>query len=283
MQLVQINNSWIDRGRTFIENKDWSINRIPVCEIDDIYSLSKIIGHLKYKNQNIGRILYRGQRSLYSGFRPSAYRFLSTEDQFQSVDAALSIKLDKFRNHQRIESFFHAIENHGNNANILYEAVLQHYGEDTRFIDVVDNHWTALWFASHRCSNGIYEKSTEPYSYILLLAVDGENQKGISISKECISIDIRQACPSTVLRPHMQHGLLCAYTDEYGNFLHDYQQYVVAILKIKTETCLLWLDSGMLITQDALFPDKSVDEALRSFHEVWNDFLDEEGFSLTIK
>ena len=36
------------------------------------------------------------------------------------------------------------------NPRLVAEAMLQHYGYSTHFIDLVDNHWIALWFGLNK-------------------------------------------------------------------------------------------------------------------------------------
>lgn len=86
------------------------------------------------------------------------------------------------------------------------EALLQHYGYSTHFIDVVDNHWIALWFGlnkiqeiKNRSSYYLYtrrtvnpidvcssENDTDIYQYMLLIAADNKIapiERGIYVGK----------------------------------------------------------------------------------------------------
>ena len=85
------------------------------------------------------RIFYRGQTTLYGKsydeMKPSAYRGLDrSKDVEDCIDSVL--KLPPF---DGLEISREAIE-----------GMIQQYGGVSRWIDVVDNIWIALWFACHR-------------------------------------------------------------------------------------------------------------------------------------
>lgn len=98
------------------------------------------------------------------------------------------------------------------NPALIVEALLQHYGYSTHFVDLVDNHWIALWFGLNqfetiKClSEYCYYKQrnvnpielvasetpdTMIYQYMLLVAVDNNAapvERGIYVGNEIITI-----------------------------------------------------------------------------------------------
>ena len=131
----------------------------------------------------------------------------------------------------------------GEQSEIRLESTLQHYGIPTHYVDLVDNHWVALWFGANQYKAymngtlGRYEKRSADigdvfqkrielseddfkrylvnvkdciYQYLLLIFVSKpkENpESGVSINEDnTILVDLRNALPSTFLRPHAQHG-----------------------------------------------------------------------------
>lgn len=169
---------------------------------------------------------------------------------------------------------------------IKIEGMLQHYGVPTRFIDVVDNHWIALWMGLYKIQTlkrinqyYHYQKRELPlsemlcgsktsadmlYQYILLIAIPDErvnNRDGIEIMDNVITVDLRKALPSMFLRPHAQHGLVLRNRGKDGNNVtfYDVSNRVIGILKIRIDRTDEWLGNGQLLTQENLFPSPGYD------------------------
>ena len=164
----------------------------------------------------------------------------------------------------------------------VIEGVLQHYGISTRFIDIVDNHWVALWMGLNRIEknkqiNTYYHYSEryiplahdtlekqDYYQYILLIAVPFSTKPikmGISESNEYIMVDLRQALPSVFLRPHAQHGLIVRkkVAPPCTPESYDMAPNVIGIIKIRIDRVKEWIGTGELLTQDNLFPSPAFD------------------------
>lgn len=283
-----------DSTRRFVRNISIDSQSIPVWEVWDIYGFVKLLGHAKFINNKYGGILFRGQTKIYPTFRPSAYRRLNNKGANQHLEKMIDILVkDAGRDENSnctIASFTNTKEREA------FEAILQHYGFRTRMIDVVDNQWVALWFASHHrmtdnelCPNykackECYESeryidSTEEFSYVYLLAIpEIESRtkacKGIEKDERHCLVDIRKACPSTILRPHMQHGLVVGYYDEKRNFSENYAQQLVGIVRIKTQTCLEWLNGDRTLNARTLFPCPNFDEMYKMILETRKDLFE---------
>ncbi len=197
---------------------------------------------------------------------------------------------------KELNELLQAIENEKNLANEMklnfepecrfkLEGTLQHYGIPTHFIDVVDNHWIALWMGLYEVERSLrileyyhYKKRELPfgrynidfkddqlYQYILLLAIpfsdEAIQKEGISVNSEFITVDLRTALPSTFLRPHAQHGLVVRKRGSDGNQIsyYDLSSQVVGILRVRIDHADQWLGNGSLLTPENLFPAPGVD------------------------
>ncbi|GAA2074685.1 FRG domain-containing protein [Aeromicrobium tamlense] len=178
----------------------------------------------------------------------------------------------------------------GSTFRAVVEPLLQHYGIRTRWLDVVDNIWIALWFACHteetagvrhafharrspdaeRAAKGPSEdRGTDfptPMAYVAVLdtgRLRPTNIPGYSIGEESRIVDLRYAVPSVYLRPHAQHGLLVApaklLPGDDGALTHR----VVAYIEIPLMDALDWLGSGVMTSPFVLFPPAVSDHGYR--------------------
>lgn len=188
------------------------------------------------------------------------------------------------------------------------EGILQHYGIPTRFVDVVDNHWIALWMGLNRAEklkqrSSYYhyrertiplleiankEKATEDelFQYVLLLAIPFPETRilaGIQSSHDYIEVDLRQALPSTFLRPHAQHGIVLRrkvhQPQSRGANAYDIAPTVVGIIKIRIDRVHDWMGTGELLTQSNLFPPPAYDYGYDILLER-SDLFKDSGFSI---
>lgn len=187
------------------------------------------------------------------------------------------------------------------------EALLQHYVGSTRFIDVVDNHWIALWMGSQKfrmhgkgnkyceCDmrqiplGDVYEQmlvsgksniKNDIYVYVLLIAMphaDSRPKFGITETSNYVEVDLRKALPSIYLRPHAQHALVIRKRDKQNvkqeaNY-YDISNQVVGILRIRVDRARLWLGQGLLMTKENIFPSPSIDQGYNTLlmrNEIFN-------------
>ena len=152
-------------------------------------------------------------------------------------------------------------------------AILQHYGINTKWLDVVDNIWVALWFACHearvldrdkpyvhfvRRRRPYPDQSKPKHAYVFLIqATDVEPQKetpGLWVSKEAEMIDLRIAAPSLYIRPHAQHGLLVKKRNNDDLASSEFGPMVVGILRVEIGDALDWIGGGSLLSAHTLFP-----------------------------
>lgn len=270
---------------------------VPVYEVLNVHALNQLIGYAKFINQSYGDVYYRGECKLHSTLKPSIFRNCTIT---AAVSDRLNSLINKILNDPKMQ---HQMKIKGTDANAKYtiEAMLQHYGVPTRFIDVVDNHWVSIWMGLYKNKNikqiskySHYEKREIPlvdltqgkeisneefFQYILLLAVPGQCTRcnnGIYISDNCIEIDLRQALPSIFLRPHAQHGLVIRKRPHSGDNADNYDMadMVIGILKIRIDRAQDWIGSGHLLTQNNLFPPPAYDhgyDVLLSRPDIFDD------------
>src|SRR3954470_4149117 len=133
----------------------------------------------------------------------------------------------------------------GNTPEYTFEPLLQHYGIRTRWLDLVDNFWTALWFACQEArSTGELDQylhfspSPKEYAYVILMQGGAERldpeRPGQIISDQTTIIDLRRSAPSTYLRPHAQHAMLMCRNSHDSAASMNMAEFVVGIIRVRT-------------------------------------------------
>lgn len=197
------------------------------------YVLVQAAGYLKHiraKSHNKS-VYFRGQSKLYPTMPPTLYRGITKPQARDKRDAEMQLLLRDIRRNQHV---LRAVSDH------VREPILQHYGLRTRWLDVVDNVWIALWFACYTAhsfgKHGEYLhfekrvvrhlKPNMSFAYILLLeaaaAPDSKLGPGCFKDGDSATIDLRIAAPSHFVRPHAQHGLVVKVLDKEGRAPIDF-------------------------------------------------------------
>lgn len=277
-QIVQnISNPYIEKVSI---HKFSSQHEVPVFEVSDYRALNQLIGYAKFLNTEYGDVYYRGEVHLHPTLLPSIAR----KPNFSKFEEALNIVIknaisdDKFSSTAKLSGF-----KGKRNPKFIVEALLQHYGYSTHFIDLVDNHWIALWFGLNQFKTitniseyCYYQKrtinpidlvtaenpETEIYQYMLLVAVDNNAapvERGIYVGNEIITIDLRSSLPSIFLRPHAQHGLVVRRNIHDPSDSFDISKNVVGIIRLRIDNVLSWIGSGNLLESANLFPSPAYD------------------------
>lgn len=263
-------------------------NTVPIYEVYTYHAFNQLIGYAKFINQSYGNVYYRGEAKLHKSLIPSLFRqsanISKSSEQINKI--VEEIMLDDRLMHTLKLSNSEKSSIKQKSCRYIIEGMLQHYGIPTRFIDIVDNHWIALWMGLHRiktnkqiCNYYHYEKriltpydfinkssiaENDVYQYILLIAIPHYTTKtlnGTYISQDYANVDLRQALPSYFLRPHAQHGMIIRKITK-GHLKEDFDlsESIVGILKIRIDRANDWLGSGALATQDNLFPPPAYDQ-----------------------
>ncbi len=223
--------------------------------------------HVRSKAHNKS-VYFRGQSKLYPTLPPTLYRGITKPQSRDKRDAKIQAFLKDIRNNQQV---LRAVSAH------VQEPILQHYGINTRWLDVVDNVWIALWFAchtAHTCGKNSeylhfekrvvrHSKPDSCYAYILLMEAaakpDTEAGPGCFKDSNSATIDLRIAAPSQFVRPHAQHGLVVKTLDSRNRAPVDYSPLLTGIIRVDLADALEWLGSGDLLNVHALFPPPSYD------------------------
>lgn len=148
------------------------------------------------------------------------------------------------------------------------EALAQHYGLHTRYIDIVDNIQTALWFA-YDWQVKSEDKYDDDVGYIQLLALPTSDGGSL--------IDLRRK-PSQWLRPHVQQAFVYRAKDPYKE-CGCINRFHVATLIVPRALMREWTNYDC-IGHDMFYPSAAQDPGLR----FWNDAkakLERKGFDLS--
>lgn len=194
---------------------------MPRFLITDYRAFGLVTGVVRYfiHRDNIQeKLFYRGQTEEWP-LKPSLYRDVDTHDKMDLADSwrtqALKI-LDK-------EKFDYK------GTPDEREALAQHYGMATSFIDIVDHFQTALWFA---CDG---QKDNNSVGYIYVISVPED---------KATIIDLRNK-PSKWLRPHVQQGFCFKMNriTQCGLIPNDYH---IMTLVVPRELLELWSNYNVL-------------------------------------
>ena len=251
--------------RVNIRSTHWELDEsnFEVLHADEPHALVMAAGYLKFKHASSDSegIYFRGQRKLYGQLVPSLFRGLTNQKTQERNITALTDAINEFKNAGSIFASF---------GEYAHEPLLQHYGINTTWIDLVDNVWVALWFACHRAisagKNSQYlhfqkrvPNNAEQYAYVLLVASDivrrNRNKPGYFSGERTEMVDLRMAAPSVFLRPHAQHGLLFRMRGVDGNGRPtDYAEQIRGVIRVNLSDALNWLGDGKMVGTHALFP-----------------------------
>jgi FRG domain-containing protein len=246
------------------------------------YVLVQAAGYLKHvRAKSHGKSVYfRGQSKLYPTLPPTLYRGLIKPESRDRRDGKMQGFLKQIReNGQALRTVSEHVQ----------EPLLQHYGFKTRWLDVVDNVWIALWFACYTTHSFgghseylHFEKrivrhvpKDERFAYILLLesaaAPDEKLGAGCFKDSDSATIDLRIAASSHFVRPHAQHGLVVKALDNEGRAPIDFSPLLAGIIRVELADALDWLGSGDLLNVHALFPPPPYDVG---YQQILNDLTE---------
>lgn len=239
---------------------------LEVFDVLNSHAMIQAAGYLKHvtATQAGQGVFFRGQTKLYDSLSPTLYRDVKSGKPISDTSVGGRRKLiTVFLESINAESKMRAV------APESREALLQHYGIRTTWLDVVDNIWVALWFACHRAQSFgwpeqflHFEKRVaenngkDEYAYILLLASAYFNSTspGYYNNNRTETIDLRVAVPSHFVRPHAQHGLLIRKLNARGYPAIDASPLHVGTIRIKLSLALDWLGTASTLTNHTLFP-----------------------------
>ena len=225
--------------------------------IFDYRALSLVAGIYRYKLKDLPHSLfYRGQTKDYP-VSASIFRNTHTkQEQKEALEWEKSI-LDELKP---------LFDPQGTDDE--REALSQHYGLHTRYIDIVDNIQTALWFAYdwQVKSEGNYD---DDVGYVQLLSLPTDDGGSL--------IDLRKK-PSQWLRPHVQQAFVYRAKNpekEKGCI----NRFHIATLIIPRALMREWTNYDC-IGHDMFYPPSTHDPGLRFWNEA-KAKLEEKGYNLS--
>lgn len=255
-----------------VQGGTW-ISADQVFHVDSLHALTQAAGYLKFVLRDSGPVFFRGQGSQYSSMYASLYRGVSSTGGQKKREQALALYLQRAR---EAEAFIKSTPDYA------HEPILQHYGVRTRWLDLVDNIWVALWFACHQAnvlgSRSEYlhfHRKQRPYPetdgpafvYVALVSTGKvsatADQPGVYRGAEAEAIDLRVAAPSLYLRPHAQHGVLIRKRNNHDYESSNLQALVVGLVRAELGAALQWLGLGDLLSVHTLFPPPHYDFGYR--------------------
>lgn len=257
---------------------------VPIYEVSSIHGLNRLIGYSKFINRDVGKVLYRGQNRLYGSLIPSLMRGKKYSDKCLHNLKSL---IDKIMSDSPMNKQFNLPVGCISNRSII-EGALQHYGASTRFIDLVDNHWVALWMSiyepetiksiesythyksryldNYDLLSNIARGDSDPigFGYLLMVCVPeikSPMENGLYRGDGFELIDLRRSLPSIFLRPHAQHAYVLRRRgpDDNNPNYYDVASQLIGIAKIRLDYIAKWLGNGELLTQNNLFPQPCFD------------------------
>lgn len=251
---------------------------LTVFHASSSHSLTQAAGYLKYVRANeAGKgVFFRGQAKLYKTLSPALLRGATDGPKAVSRRAKLDALL------ATIEAKGEALRAVNPDCR---EALLQHYGIKTTWLDVVDNLWVALWFACHEARSPKsadeylhFEKrlprssATAQFCYVLLVESayfsPVNDRPGHYRDPLSETIDLRTAAPSHFVRPHAQHGMLVRRLSKKSGLPKcDFGSMLVGIIRVNLADALDWLGSASTLTSHALFPPAFYDYGYRELLE----------------
>lgn len=119
---------------------------VPIYTIETIHALNQIIGYAKFINRSYGDVYYRGERRLHQSLTPSLDRMTKRS---QEPAGRLNNLIRKIADDIHMKKELKLSDYDEKTQKEIIEGLLQHYGISTRYVDVVDNHWIALWMGHY--------------------------------------------------------------------------------------------------------------------------------------
>lgn len=116
------------------------------------------------------------------------------------------------------------------------------------------NNEAQLQYERDKCSN-------ISYAYLILYVADtqGECFRGVYAGTETMTIDLRKALPSVILRPCAQHGWIVKKLSRDG----DLSRNVSCVLRMQVDLVDRMLGNGELVQQKNFFPSIKEDSGYR--------------------
>ncbi len=228
--------------------------------------LATFMGYLKFQTHTIKNkeVFFRGQTENYKSIIPSLLR----GDDFERINKrskafeALKIKAKEKFSPTRFK-------------NETIDNLFQHYGIKSKTLDLVDNLYVAIWFATNKWeamqgfhSLCTYKPSTEKYGWIYFMHVERPrvNNKIMFDSPKFTGFcDLRKFHSSLSARLHCQHGITY-FRNNNGIWTEKnrcFDNKIIAVVKFPNSEEFRM--NGTIFTKEFLFPNSQIDNTYKLF------------------
>jgi|AntAceMinimDraft_8_1070364.scaffolds.fasta_scaffold01255_11 hypothetical protein len=226
----------------YLEVENWQILHLeePVLLVRFAALLMQSI----WSGESTGSVYSHGQTAHYGRMPPSIFRNAApgTVERLRAAEMALA---------KTVREAFHQ-------KRFLrpdLPALLQHYGLKTTWLDVVDNLWISVWFATHQFVPHDVERkvrvagSTSEYRWIYFVRTGTMGGNSLRV------VDLRRQHHSFSVRPHVQHGV-----SVHAPNLVDLSDFVLATVRFPNDH--KWTLEGHMFDPGVLFPPRRLDDTL---------------------
>lgn len=218
----------------------------PILHLEEPALLARFAAEAKQQGvpaESMAKVLTRGQTEHYGSMRPSLFRAAtSSVKELRKAERSLA---ERVRNAFPMKRF--------SRANLT--ALLQHYGIKTSWLDLLDNIWMAIWFATHdlvELGPGLRGAARTAAEFGWVYFVRTELPDG----RQLDSVDLRQEHHSLSVRPHIQHGFSVR-----NAHLEDISDFVFATVRFPND--YRWTLAGYIFDPGVVFPPKRFDNTLK--------------------
>lgn len=194
-----------------------SVGKKPRFYIMDYRGFALATGIIRYYNRETDNVIfYRGQDEDWE-IKPSFYRKITCKAELEEANKWREELLEELRDY---------FDQKGTDEE--REALAQHYGLHTKFLDVVDNIQSALWFAydNVQFSDDKFDASV---GYVEVMAFERDKFQ---------ILDLRNK-PSKWMRPHVQQGF-CIKANKPDKSLGSLQKNLVLTFIVPKELLRVW-------------------------------------------
>ncbi len=235
--------------------------------LEDPIVFARLAGEIKHR---LGRpskgaqIFMRGQTDDHKGMVPSIFREIQNKDEYSKRCNAYNALGKYIKQIAKAKRFEGEVGN----------AILQHYGVKTSWLDLVDNIFIALWFAcwervEHEDGYKFQIRKPSDFGWVYFLQFDfsESNPDDIVIGSETKYCDLRSSTTSLVLRAHTQHGIFGTLNHpESSNY--DMNKLVVATVKFPINKFVSFVNRHEIITPKYMFPSDYYDNTYKLLHRL---------------
>jgi hypothetical protein len=223
--------------------------------VNDYRGLMLAIGTIRYylAKHNV-KLLYRGQSKDWE-LKPSLFRLLNNNEE---------INKNMEWNRKILDFLKDKFDNAGKNADFR-EALLQHYGMKTTWIDAVDHIQIACWFAVNDKNKKDYIPESKDHlleSDIGFIYVLGTPE---GINTWAKYVDLREK-PSEWLRPHVQQAYSISLCDplSYGTLMNH---LCIITFLVPKQLLKTWSNSDY-VTEEIIYPHYNFDRGIKHYNSA---------------